>query len=723
VLFKPSIAHASAYVIGSAPVDGSTIASVPHEVHIYFNAAISTISGAHVFVVQEGTQGTQKSSLVEVGANAGVVSESNPNELIIPLQAPASLPQGSYLVRWAAVANNDGRTTFGTIGFNVGISSTGLPSSPVLGPSTSNQLDEIRTLDISHTTRLLVVLWEWVMIAALALWIGTLVMEQIILSDGDRCTELHRHIKKRGRSLQWLCLSASLFSTIVLLVLHTTDLVANAHANKSYLSALQSLLVNTNYGHFWLAQFALILIAMGLLSWTNRSGAGQSQGYTSTRKGTPLHILDTVRLALSIPEGTGKGSRPPLSLRSVLEYCNRILRTGPSRLTISQAEAKPASNIVQTIRPATTATRARTGTVGVGKGASPLPTPIVPVSTETPPASAITTENSHPIIWLLLSGLILFMLVLSRAPAQIFQPHMSAILFDWLNLAALSTWFGSFVYLGYLILPLFNRKELEYHTETLATILRRLIPFILAAIAIEIVSTLFLSEAAISQPQQLINDPYGRALLAQIVLLVAMLTLSLYALLWLHATLKHQILFLPLVHADLPVRRLRQSGLQQTKKSLGAMAVVITWLGAGILLCMALMTFFTPPIHFPAVTYSNQPTRSADTTNTQTKKIGDLSVSVQVLPGHSEKANTVILLINDSNGEAVTDAQVRLTTNMQAMDMGTQSALIDGGNPVYTATFDKGVTFNMAGLWVISVEIERPDQNAVQGTFQVMLSS
>jgi putative copper export protein/methionine-rich copper-binding protein CopC len=661
---------ASAYVVGSDPVDGSTIASVPQEVHIYFNAAISALSRAHVLVAQ---QGTQNSSLVEVGANTGVISDANANELIVPLHpsAPQGLPQGSYLVRWAAVANDDGRTTFGTIGFNVGISSTGLSGTPILGPSTSNQLDEIRTLDVGHVTHILAVMWEWVMVAALTLWIGTLVMEQFVLSDGGRCTELHVHTKKRAKSLQWLCLCALLFSAIVTLVLRTTDLVGNTHANSFYLSTLQSLLINTNYGHFWLTEFALILIAMG------------------------------------------SGIRFSLSPRSILAYCKRVLRTRTLRPIVSQSEKGGADGTAKITRPIVTRN-----------------------PTETSVSPAVINVNLHPVVWLSLSGLILLMLVLSRAPAQTFQPHVSALLFDWLNLAALSIWFGSFVYLGYLILPLFNNKELEYHTETLATILRRLIPFVLPAISIELVSTLFLSEAAINQPQQLISDPYGRTLLVQIVLLVVMLILSLYALLRLHATLKHQVLLLPLVHADLPVRRLRQSELHQTKKSLGVLSVAITWLGVGILLSVALMTFFTPPIHFPAVTSSNQSAESYPTTNAQTKQIGDLSVSLFLSPGRSDQTNTVVLLINDRNGKPVTDAQVRLTMNMQVMDMGTKNVLIPGASPgttgnglgttssspAYVATFDKGDTFSMAGLWVIAVEIQRPNQDAVKGTFEVMLS-
>src|SRR5436853_5969464 len=134
------------------------------------------------------------------------------------------------------------------------------------------------------------------------------------------------------------------------------------------------------------------------------------------------------------------------------------------------------------------------------------------------------------------------------------------------------------------------------------------------------------------------------------------------------------------------------------------------------------MVFFSPPIQFPAISYTNQSTESSSTTNTQTKPIGNLSVSLQLLPGRSNDANTVILLINDSNGKTVTDARVHLTVNMQMMDMGTKDGLITGGNPVYITTFDKGATFSMTGLWVITVEIQQPNQNAVQGTFQAMLS-
>ena len=85
---------------------------------------------------------------------------------------------------------------------------------------------------------------------------------------------------------------------------------------------------------------------------------------------------------------------------------------------------------------------------------------------------------------------------------------------------------------------------------------------------------------------------------------------------------------------------------------------------------------------------------------------------------NTAQPNAIILTINDPSGQPVTDAQVKLTTNMELMDMGTTSTTIKGGNPVYTAAFDKGV-FSMAGVWDITVSIQRPHQPAVQMKFKV----
>src|SRR5436305_14265167 len=101
------VAYAHAFVIGSDPVDGSTVASTPRVVRIFFDAAISPASIAHVYTPDEQIAEATRSS----------ISPTNPRELDTPLNYSHQLPEGGYTVRWTALAYGDGHTTHGVIGF------------------------------------------------------------------------------------------------------------------------------------------------------------------------------------------------------------------------------------------------------------------------------------------------------------------------------------------------------------------------------------------------------------------------------------------------------------------------------------------------------------------------------------------------------------------------------------------------------------------------------
>src|SRR6266516_1006274 len=159
VLLRPPAALASSFVVGSDPVDGSTISTPPTQVRIFFNTPISSASIANVYF---------GINYQVVNAGRSHVASNNPRELDTPLLA--QLPQGSYTVRWTALSTTDGHATHGVIGFNIGHSSTGLPGQVLLGPSTSNILPPLSSLGI------LAIAWEWLVMAALALWVGILVM-------------------------------------------------------------------------------------------------------------------------------------------------------------------------------------------------------------------------------------------------------------------------------------------------------------------------------------------------------------------------------------------------------------------------------------------------------------------------------------------------------------------------------------------------------------------
>src|SRR5450759_2404937 len=154
-----SVAQAHAFVIGSDPVDGSTVNAVPKVVRIFFNTSISPASIANVYTPDERI----------VDASHSAISGQEARELDTPLITPGQLPQGSYTVRWTALANSDGHTTKGVIGFNFVRSIAGLPGEVILGPTTCNILPELNAIGI------LAVAWEWLVLMAVTFWVGILV--------------------------------------------------------------------------------------------------------------------------------------------------------------------------------------------------------------------------------------------------------------------------------------------------------------------------------------------------------------------------------------------------------------------------------------------------------------------------------------------------------------------------------------------------------------------
>jgi hypothetical protein len=271
------------------------------------------------------------------------------------------------------------------------------------------------------------------------------------------------------------------------------------------------------------------------------------------------------------------------------------------------------------------------------------------------------------------------------------------------------------------LLPLLSALDRDHQAETLVALQRRFRPFHLASMGVLAICCLFLSEASIHDPQQLLTDPYGRVLLLQIFLLVVMGILGFYTMFVLAPRISRQALLLPVVGADLPARRTRQFALENTGHHLKWTVAVQSWLGAGVLFCAALLAFYAPPIVFPDVTYSNTASQTASPSKAQTQQVGDLSLTLQLLPGQSAQPNVVMLTINDRSGQPVTDAQVKLTTNMELMDMGTTSTTLKSENSVYSAAFDKSV-FSMAGPWDIAISIQRPNHPAVQMRFKVNIT-
>ncbi len=285
MFIQPPTAQAHAYVIGSDPVDGSTVHTVPAEVSIFFNAPISSISSARIYLIQNANQ-------IDVGL-ASKVSASDPRELTTAIKSATTQPQGSYEVIWSAVANADAETTHGIIGFDVGFSSTGAsPGSTILGPSSSNDLEDTRTLNLGNFTQLLSVAWGWLVLAALIFWAGTLLIEFLLQQDKERNAELLTLSQQQTRSLQSLCLTILLIGELIALFLRATALTQTLQGNGFSFSLLTHILLETTYARFWFTRVILILLASGLFYWTRHTEKVPGAGKQATLS---VHVHSSAR--------------------------------------------------------------------------------------------------------------------------------------------------------------------------------------------------------------------------------------------------------------------------------------------------------------------------------------------------------------------------------------------------------------------------------------------
>jgi len=668
-------ASAYSFVIGSDPVDGSTVTQAPTVVRIYFAAPPGQLSQASVYAFPP--QGSPDGLLVNAGPS--VINATNPRELDTPLLPATRLPQGSYEVRWIAISTTDGRTTSGLIGFNLGQSSVGLAGSVTLGPTTSNYLPQFSLQSALSTA------WDWLVLLALCFWVGMLLVDFFLLPRTASSAFLAQ-TRKHSRSLQILCLLALLVGEIINLVLRTTSLTQTLGSGGIRLDTLGHLLLETSYGHLWLVRIALLALALVLLWW--------------------------------------RGSHQPDDATVPLAPVPSVTRRGFAQLR-QQARSEPLPEPASWPGPVTRPLARITGAVAaVHPPARGTTTTSRTTGNRTPTELPASLPSPWQITsWLVLAGIIILTLALSNEVIQLTPLPLSAIVFTWLSLAAQATWFGALAYLGFVWLPLLPTTNPDHQAETLVSILKRAMPLFLAAIAVLLVSDLFLSEATLQAPAQLVNDPYGRALLVRASLLLLMLIFTAYLLFVLLPRLQRQAALLPVVDAEMPAKRARKFALEKTIQMIKRALNTLSCLAAVTLICLALMNFFAPPIVFPNINYAAQASAvgNSSSTSSQIQQAGNLSATLQVLPARTGQTNTVILSLLDAQGKPVSNAQIKLTVNMQIMDMGTAHANVTGSSSVYVATFTASQAFTMAGAWSVGVEIDRPNQQAVHLTFQVMV--
>jgi hypothetical protein len=600
------------------------------------------------------------------------------------------LPQGSYEVRWTALSLTDGHTTSGLIGFNLGASSVGLAGVPTLGPSTSNYFPQLNLQGV------LSVAWDWLVLLALLFWAGILLTDYLVIPRTAPAAFLAQ-ARRNSRSLQMLCLLALLVGEIINLILRATSFTQTLGQSGISLDAITQFTVHTDYGLLWLARVALLLVAL-LLHWMSAARQGSLHHLPVTPTPTP-----------------GKSSTRLGQLR-------QQARAG----TAQNVPATPTASALTLARSPAKVTGAVAAYGSSTRGTTASQTKIT-IDFQRDDVTMHAHSTGQVVGWLALVGLVMLTLVLSNEIIQLAPLQLSAGILSWLALAAQAAWFGSLAYLGLILLPQLPASDPDHHAETLVALLKRAKPLLLAAISVLLVSEVFLSEATIQAPAQLLNDPYGRALLVRASLLLLMILFTGYTLFVLLPKLQRQTVLLPVVNSGMPARRTRQFALDKTERTVKRALNTLAGLAAATLICVALMNFFAPPVIFPNVNYqalANQPatTGNAPAPSSSTQQAGNLTVTLQVRPARVGVSNTFTLTLNDAQGKPVSDATVKLSLNMEIMNMGTANATINGGSSTYVTTFAAGKTFGMAGAWVAQAEIDRPGQSPAHLTFQVMVA-
>lgn len=682
------VASAYAFVIGSEPIDGSTITKAPALVRIFFDAPVGTASRIQVYAFPAG--GPANGQLVSTGPS--VVNATDPRELDVPLLPADKLPLGGYSVRWTAISLTDGRSTSGLIGFNYGYASTGLSGTPLLGPTTSNYFPQL------NLQGLLAIAWDWLVLVALFFWIGILVTDYFLLPRSSSAS-LQELAHKRSRPLQALCLAALLVGEVINLILRSTSFTSLTANGGIDIDALAQLAFHTLYGYLWLLRVVLLSAALLLLWWT---GYRQFQ----QEKSPDLALADKGRSSKRFRQ-LRQQARPEITQDSSASARSTLPAPARSQARVTGAVAANASS-----------TR--------GKITASLPR----INGNVAPTAATTAGPSlwSRLIWLVLAALVLLTLALSDEITQVAPLHLSAAIFSWLALASQAVWFGCLAYPGLSLFPMLPTTDPDHAAEDLLSVLKHATPFLLAAVGVLAISDIFLTEATISAPAQLLQYPYGRATLVRGGLLLLVLLCTGYILFYLLPRLQRQTVLLPVVDAELPARRTRKFKLEKTTQSICRSLHLLSGGAAAVLLCSAIMSFFSPPVVYPDVNYAalvnaaNSATPATQPTSS-TQQAGDLSVTLQVQPARAGVTNTLLVTLKDAQGRAVTDATVKASINMEIMDMGTTNTTLAKGDAGYTVTLSGDQTFTMEGLWAIQVEITRPNQQPATLTFRIMVAA
>ncbi|MEH7085093.1 copper resistance CopC/CopD family protein [Neobacillus drentensis] len=233
----PSISSAHAYIKKSTPLENEKVEKAPAEVTIKFDESIQPAFNSIKVFDSKGNR---------VDKNNGQIDPKQPSILKSGLKK--DLPNGSYRIKWKVVSS-DGHPVEGVIPFQVG--------DEVQNSAASDK----ETKGYKPKADLIVI--RWLQYISNACYVGLIFFYMVVMPKKLR--EIESVVKKFRRLIN-ASLTLLFFSILLSLPLQTTIESGLPWSEVFSFTLIESILTNTNYGHSWLLQIALLITLVLLTS-------------------------------------------------------------------------------------------------------------------------------------------------------------------------------------------------------------------------------------------------------------------------------------------------------------------------------------------------------------------------------------------------------------------------------------------------------------------------
>ncbi len=615
----------------------------------------------------------------EVDNKDAHVSSSDTKEMVVTLPL---LKAGTYVVVWRTQSQDDGHITGGSFIFRIAAPDGSVPPIPKTLPTgnipggggIANASSS--GLDVPTIAQ---AVFTWLALLGMAFWVGGIIWETWILPSGittdTALSRAARASEQRFLRLAPVALIVVLAADVGMILAQSAEL-AGSLAGVFSPPLLRAVLFGSRFGTFWWMREIVALAALALTLLEVR------QNLTVTRRQTP-----------PIPTETSQDNE-----ESIVGWGHALLSTL--------------------------------------RGISRLPRRLVAgLGARTPLGLALVVLAFALIIAFALSG---------HAAAVPNNELAYALVVDSFHLVCNAAWVGGLFYISVVFVPALTHLDVRTRARVLALGLPEFgAVAILSAFLLAATGTLN-TTIHLTSIQQFLTTTYGRTLFVKIELFLLMVGISAW-----HAfhirpqlalTLSEQGAMTPTASpvaasvASAPAHERmmapsaratfgggkgdagNRSGnnnidsgsdtpLHELSLKLEDWLRREAMLGAGVLLCVALLGAFAGTLATPApggatATASSGPFQA-------TQQVGGYSISMNVTPAKFG-TNTLTATVKDSKGQLVKSAIVVVTTNMLDMDMGEENVAlkaVGASNPgVYSGQGD----LTMGGHWELIVKVVPP---------------